>query len=551
MKRFSALCVLLVAAVLISCESTNKSIKTETNTTETEVFETFSIPPDPTLEALFNPLPLRVSTVGSQYYHRPYSQRAQEALERYGPTKRINYFTMEEVINSGKIPAPVTDPKNNIAEIFECPNSAAKFADSDNVCAVGRRLNSIPIIPPGKVVCGWNGYTLMCVPFINCQSNTDTNSIITTTADAPVDMDILYFNAIPLGIGDGNGDGDVTIEDTPFFDACASGESDSQNCLNCFDYDNDGDVDSSDKTIFLSQIGTGNSFWISQNYPGAKKIRERPIPIRVGMKGSNLYHLPTCPAVLRSRATYGHSKFLEFFTRAEVIATGRMADNAGTAAAPTFIQGTGLQSRGLVPSISKSFTNNVTQSNLIVVAVTTNSVISAGQVTDSQNNSYVLATLLPATPNRPGAAIFYTTASATGTCTVTFNPPDNYMDIGIAEFKSGRGFVVDAASSAGGASATPTPGLFNLSAAGIVVSIVSHNADTKVITEPTGYSVVYEDEDGTDQAFSFVYKITSAGNQNPVWSFSAGAEWSCIAQGFRAIPGQASGCNAAFQAWEY
>ena len=534
----------IIASLLLFLASCQSKEKINTSNNPEMQIESFA-----SNDPMFSPLPLRVGTQGSIYYHRPYSQRAQESLAKYGPSKRINYYTLDEIKLSRKEPAPASDPKDNFAGIFECPSDPIDFANNDKTCSFTRQQSVVPAIPVGKVVCAWSGYYLICVPQNNCQSSND--SPIITNANTPVDVDVLYFNARPVGIGDANGDAEITEQDLIFFDACLNSGSNNKNCVNCFDYDNNGIVDAHDREILVSQIGTGNKSWITQNYPTAREIKQRAIPLRVGIIGSNLYHLPNCPAVIKSKSTYGDAKYLEFYSREEVQSSGRTPDNAGTQSPPSFVQSAGLQSSGSVSSIESSFARNVTKGNLIVVGVALSSgEILASQISDTQGNSYSLAAYQSSVGNSPSVAIFYTNAKLTGSCKVRFDPRDNYMDIAISEFKSSKGFNFETSGINNGNNQSPTTSYASQNS-GVTVSIISHNGSSRPLNEPTAFSLIFEDEDGMDEAFSMSYKINSPGLQNTVWSIGgSGVEWSCATATFKMVPGSATGCNAELQSWE-
>ena len=333
-KLIAGLSVVGLAIMLVcitSCRSgatttppQQQTVKPIHPTPVVEPGESFTIlaAPDPAKEALFNPMPLRVGTVGSTTYHRPLCKVAQSQLKQYGVTNRVNFFSIAEIEVSGRTPNTCCIP-----EIFTVPN-AADFADKD-VYRMQRLAHEIPIIPAGKTVCNWEGHTLAVVPTANCQ-----NGVITTDQGVAVDIEMIYFNAIAAGIGDVNGDGDINEDDLPYLCACF-GKSTS-NCKNAFDYNNDGIVNQSDVLDFkdafqpkcLPPLG-GNSAWINVNYPNATHLFVRPIPLRVSMMGSTRYHLPNCKAWLSSVKTYGLAETCEFYSRDDIVKSQRTPDTAG------------------------------------------------------------------------------------------------------------------------------------------------------------------------------------------------------------------------------
>lgn len=271
---------------------------------------------------LFDPMPLRVGTVGAQYYHRPFSPTAQRALALHGPGKRINWYSIDE-IPSNRIPA-----KDSFAGIFEVPKDPEEFVSGRTYKAI-RNHHSIPQIPEDKTICTWSGYAVVAVHPEHCRED----GAIIMNAESETEVLLSYFNAIPSGIGDATGDGNIDSDDFPYLVACYSGEGQVQDCSNCervFDYDEDKDVDYDDFMTWFSELGTGNRAWIMANHPSAIEKQKSTYPLRVGMEGSNLYHMPDCPAVLRARTNYGWHRFIEYYTEKAVRDSGRTPDVVGT-----------------------------------------------------------------------------------------------------------------------------------------------------------------------------------------------------------------------------
>jgi hypothetical protein len=172
-------------------------------------------------------------------------------------------------------------------------------------------LELIPCDPAN--ICEWSGYAAISRP--DCGQPDDEQS--------------LYLNAIPSGIGDANGDAAVTSDDFAYLVACLQSASPGQNCKNCFDYDNDGNIDIDDTQQFLSELNSSNAAWIAANAPEATEVPVDTIPLRVGMIGSNLYHKEGCRYVENSRANYGNHLYIEFYTREQIENTNRTPNTTG------------------------------------------------------------------------------------------------------------------------------------------------------------------------------------------------------------------------------
>jgi hypothetical protein len=270
---------------------------------------------------LFDPMPLRVGTVGAQYYHRPFSPTAQRSLVTHGAAKRINWYSIDE-IPSNRIPAP-----DSMAEHFPAPEDPAEFVVGETHTCVSRDYSVPTALEPGYTICRWSGRIAIAVDPVNC-----SNGTLTTPEDTELPMQLIYFNAIPSGNGDATGDGNVDDDDFPYLVACYSGDGEegTRNCKNCFDYDGDNDIDIDDFQAWFSEKGEGNRVWMAQNYPSAVEVPVKRYPLRVAMEGSNLYHQPNCPAVLRSRDTHGWHKFIEFYTREAIENSGKSPDTRGS-----------------------------------------------------------------------------------------------------------------------------------------------------------------------------------------------------------------------------
>lgn len=316
-------CLCLGIIMIVACQSTTKSspdsFKPLSIDEQEPVVEPMAFGDHP-YDFLFDPMPLRVGTVGAQYYHRPFSPTAQRSLVTHGAEKRINYYSIDE-IPSNRIPAP-----DSRADVYEVPDEPSAFVLGE-VYKTIRREYMVPDVPPGNIICTWAGHIAVAVPPDNCDSGQ-----LTTPAETELQIQMMYINAIPSGIGDATGDGNVDEDDFPYLIACYSGDGTaaSQNCANCFDYDLDSDVDYNDFQSWFAEDGEGNRAWMAANYPTAVEKPQKTYPLRVGMIGSNLYHRPDCPAVLRSRDNHGWHKFIEFYTREDIEASGRSPDAAGS-----------------------------------------------------------------------------------------------------------------------------------------------------------------------------------------------------------------------------
>jgi len=294
----------------------------------------------------YSPMPLRVSTVGAGIYHRPFCKYAKKALITHGLPKRTNYFTREQVANSGR-----TADIYCIAGAFDCSDVApADFAASGNDpwCGANIRLaryNAFDDVAlAGKTLCNLNGFigTFVDDP-AHCiegkvQSNDATCDQVacaactidcTSICDGCVIITQSIFNQMTLGMGDANRDAQANITDYPYFHECFSGPiAATIPCQNVFDYDKDADVDEDDFDLFASQsYNTGNVSWAAANFPTAVVNAPKPEhPLRVGTSGSKIYHRIDCPAVNGSWERHGMDKREDFATWSQVEASGRIPD---------------------------------------------------------------------------------------------------------------------------------------------------------------------------------------------------------------------------------
>lgn len=306
----------------------------------------------------YNPMPLRVGTVGASTFHRPFCPYAKKSLETFGLEKRINYWTREQVAESNR-------PGDSycLASVFECHISPVEFATSKNdpwcganIRATHYSVEGIDEKLAGKTLCSLQGRLGVFVDqpeyCINgavraSRPSCDKEACEACTTDCEtaclncVRVTIAPLNKVTLGMGDANRDGQTDIDDYLFFHECYSGwETASIPCQNVFDFDEDHDVDIDDFDLFVHAYDTGNESWAIVNHPGAVINPPKPeLPLRVGTVGSNYYHRLNCPSVNNSWSTHGLSKRVDFFTWDQVEASGRIPDTrvclAGTRQNPS------------------------------------------------------------------------------------------------------------------------------------------------------------------------------------------------------------------------
>ncbi len=298
-------------------------------------------PPDP-----YNPMPLRVGTVEATTYHQPFCPFAKNSLAIHGLTKRINYWTREQVAESRR---PGDD--YCLASIFDC--SDVKPADfvtlnNDPWCGANIRrsvlnVTGVDTVLAGKTLCSMQGYTGI---FVNKPENCINGAIkssgpgcdqaacsaCTTDCDVVcvdcVRGTVALLNKVTLGMGDGSGDGEADIDDYLYFHECFNGPvAATSPCQNVFDFDADGDVDETDFDLFVTAYNSGNKSWAKISHPDAMiDAAKLEIPLRVGTDGSTIYHRIWCPAVNNSWQTYGLGKRADFFTWDQVEQSGRNPD---------------------------------------------------------------------------------------------------------------------------------------------------------------------------------------------------------------------------------
>ncbi|MHA2279777.1 MAG: hypothetical protein ACXAC5_02620 [Promethearchaeota archaeon] len=294
----------------------------------------------------YDPMPLRVGTVGATVYHRPFCLYAKQSLANHGLEKRINYWSREQVASSGR---PADD--YCLAGSFDCSDRTPEsFAASGNDpwCGANVRRDLVSGIPPGvvgKTLCSLQGYLGVFVDNPqNCQDgsvrasssycNQEVCSACTTDCDTAcagcTRITLAYFNNITLSLGDGNKDGDTDVDDYLYYHECYSGSSVAATvpCQNVFDYDNNTDVDIHDFDLFVQSYNTGNTDWAIENHPDVTLGYQTELPLRVGTEGASYYHRLNCSSVNVSWQTHGIDKRVDFYTWDQVEASGRISDSS-------------------------------------------------------------------------------------------------------------------------------------------------------------------------------------------------------------------------------
>lgn len=309
--------------------------------------KTFEVNPvDP-----YDPMPLRVATVGATAYHRPFCPYAKQSLAAHGLEKRINYLTREEVAES-KRPAD----KYCMAGVFDCSDvDPAEFAASGNDPWCGANLRSshynvagVDAAIAGKILCNLQGHIGL---FVN-EPDDCVNGMI-RASDASCDHDacgactsaltladcvaacdgcnrvtLAPLNKVTLYMGDANRDGQTSVDDYLYYHECYSGPiAATIPCQNVFDFDNDADVDTDDFELFTQAYNTGNISWATANHPDA--VINQPkleLPLRVGTDGSAIYHRIDCPAVNNSWQIWGIAKRADYYTWDQIESSGRVPD---------------------------------------------------------------------------------------------------------------------------------------------------------------------------------------------------------------------------------
>lgn len=209
----------------------------------------------------------------------------------------------------------------------------------------------------------------------------------------------------------------------------------------------------------------------------------------------------------------------------------------GGGSGPSVVQATGNSTASDL-TVIKAFAGNVVSGNKLIVAVMTYSqAINATGVTDSQLNSYSQVAHVDA--NSPGGGsmgIYLATAGSSAADIVTYTGTGgtNYFVMGIFEVSASAAF--DAASTgSSGTSTAPDTGNIVTSATDLIIAMACQANTTMTFTEPTGYSLAYEQEDGDNfMAGSVAYKTgVASGTINPVFTLGSSATWGGFGGGFK------------------
>ncbi len=296
----------------------------------------------------YNPMPLRVGTIGAIYFHHPFCPHAKQSLATHGLEKRINFWTREQIAESNR-----SGDHFCLAGTFDCSNvQPAEFAISGNDPWCGANIRNshyavtgVDAAIAGKTLCQVQGRIGIFVDDPdNCisgairgsSSSCDQETCGACTADCETVCDgctkitMALLNKVTLFMGDANKDGQADLEDYLYYHECYSGHiAATIPCQNVFDFDNDTDVDAIDFDLFVRAYNTGNASWAAANYPEAVINPPKPeLPLRVGTEGSQYYHRLDCPSVNNSWQTWGINRRVDYFSWEQVEASGRVSDAA-------------------------------------------------------------------------------------------------------------------------------------------------------------------------------------------------------------------------------
>lgn len=222
----------------------------------------------------------------------------------------------------------------------------------------------------------------------------------------------------------------------------------------------------------------------------------------------------------------------------QLLLNSYVAGAGGGGGGPSIVQNGGGASVESQPSATKAFPSNVVSGNKLVIGVMAYSqAINATGVTDTQGNTYTkIAEAVSISPGGGSVAFFMATAGSSGANTVTYTGTggNNYFVMGILELSSGALF--DAASAGdSGTSTTPDTGAITTTSTDIIFGMICQATTTMTITEPSGYTLIYEQEDGdTFMAGSLAYKVSVAsGSINPSWTLGSSAGWAGFGIGLK------------------
>lgn len=296
----------------------------------------------------YDPMPLRIGTVGASAFHRPFCAYAKQSLVNYGLEKRINYWTREQVAESGR-------PGDHfcMAMVFDCSDITPEefaLAGNDPWCGANIRRDHIDVAGidaaiAGKTLCSIQGYIGVFVDDPNncidgnvrgSLPDCDQEACGACTADCETVCEgctlisLAPINKVTLGMGDANADGQENLDDYLFYHECYSGPiAATIPCQNVFDFDGDADVDTADFDLFVGSYNSGNAEWAAINHPDAVVNPTKPeLPLRVGTDGAGLYHRLNCPSVNASWERHGIEKRADFYNWEQIESSGRLPDTA-------------------------------------------------------------------------------------------------------------------------------------------------------------------------------------------------------------------------------
>ncbi len=320
---------------------------------------TFAVTPtDPTTNPTepYNPMPLRVGTVGAAIFHRPFCPYAKQSLANHGLIKRINYWTREQVAEARRRADDFC-----LAGVFDCSDvSPTDFMNSGNDPWCGANISrrnydmiGLDEAIAGKTLCNIQGYIGVFVDDLShciggkikgslptCNSGAcsvcreDITQDCTSSCTDCIIVTMAPINKITFGLGDANKDGELNIDDYLYYHECYSGPSIAATdpCINVFDWDEDGDVDVDDFSNFVFSYESGNQSWADTTYPPASfpetviNPERSPLPLRVGTEGATYYHRLDCPSVNASWSTHGLEKRTDYYTWDQIENSGRISD---------------------------------------------------------------------------------------------------------------------------------------------------------------------------------------------------------------------------------
>lgn len=209
-----------------------------------------------------------------------------------------------------------------------------------------------------------------------------------------------------------------------------------------------------------------------------------------------------------------------------------------------FLQGTGVQSSGIVASLSKAFDSNVVRGNYLGVVVVTYP--SSGPtpvvhtVSDSRGNSYSSLIRFTGMVGDTAVAmeIHRAIANSTGPCTVTVDPitPDGqgFVTFGIAAFSGAKLTDVTKVGTSAN-SVNVSTGNFTTNFLDAILAGCSHIGPTMAITPAANWNQFYENQNGANMPINCVWRIPlgPSGVFNAQWTLGTATPWGCLAVGVK------------------